>query len=84
MRRRGSCSRRRHASTRRLYHFDYALDCLTGAHNLEEQEDAIARYEQHVETCAIGDEALSTLGVVQMELVFFAEIDLHLWTILPS
>ena len=55
---------------------------LTWADYLKKQQDAIACEEQHVETRAIGHEALSTLRVVQVETVLFPEVHLHFRSVL--
>ena len=60
----------------------YAYTILTWADNLKKQQDAIACEEQHVETRAVGHEALPTLRVVQVEAVLFPEIHLHFRSVL--
>ena len=60
----------------------YAYTILTWADYLKKQQDAIACEEQHVETRAVGHEALSTLRVVQVEAVLFPEIHLHFRSVL--
>ena len=57
---------------------------LTRADDLEEKQDGVSSDKKHVEARAVGEEALTSLAVVEVEPVFFSEIDLYFGAIKES
>lgn len=72
MRKRVSSIGTHRASSRRLLMFRSFF--LTRGDHLEEQEHGVTGNEEHVEAGAICEEALSALGVVEVESLFLAKV----------